>query len=516
MKISLPFRRALVILIMASTIVRAVLAFILELGNDEVYYWTYALYPDWSHFDHPPMVGWTIQFFTLNLMFTGEFFLRLGPVILGAFNTYMIFLIGRLLKDDLAGWYAALLYNASIYCFILSGVFILPDTPQLFFWLLSIWFFMKALSNEGMTRQNKIFMILAGAATGFGMLSKYTSVFLWFGVMIYIFIYDRRWLRSASLYLAILISIVLFLPVIIWNIRNDFISFTFQTSRVGFFESGVHPDLFLTELAGQVLYNNPVVVALIIIALIAAMRRKFQLPLPGTLKLLLFWSLPLIFLFLFISFFRSTLPHWTGPAYTTLILVAAAYLSGHIQKRNKLVLMPAAIRVASGLLLLVIVIGTGQINGGWFYNGSETDITQRGSRDISLDMFGWRQVEKDFAKVEKEDIQSGSMQAHAPIFSYRWFPSANIDYYVARKTGTLVLALGPLERIHKYAWINKERGGIQKGMDGWFITTSRDYADPREVFKDQFEQVIPRDTIPITRGGKIAEYGFIFQLRGLK
>ena len=50
-------------------IIKSIPASMIELGNDEVYYWTYALFPDWSHFDHPPMVGITIQLFTLNLTF---------------------------------------------------------------------------------------------------------------------------------------------------------------------------------------------------------------------------------------------------------------------------------------------------------------------------------------------------------------------------------------------------------------------------------------------------------------
>ena len=76
--------RILFYLIGISLIVRAFLAGLLELGNDEVYYWTYALYPDLSHFDHPPMVGFIIQIFSLNLLFEHEFFLRLGSIIFGA------------------------------------------------------------------------------------------------------------------------------------------------------------------------------------------------------------------------------------------------------------------------------------------------------------------------------------------------------------------------------------------------------------------------------------------------
>ena len=87
-------------LLAISTIVRTVLAAWLEFGNDEVYYWTYALYPDWSHFDHPPMVGWAIQLFSLNLLLDNELFIRLASVVFMTANTYIIFRIIRILHSQ--------------------------------------------------------------------------------------------------------------------------------------------------------------------------------------------------------------------------------------------------------------------------------------------------------------------------------------------------------------------------------------------------------------------------------
>ncbi|HCT70866.1 MAG TPA: glycosyl transferase, partial [Bacteroidales bacterium] len=60
----------------------------------EVYYINYALYPDLSHFDHPPMVGWLIQLFSLNLLFDSELFIRLGAVVAGTLNTWLMYLTG--------------------------------------------------------------------------------------------------------------------------------------------------------------------------------------------------------------------------------------------------------------------------------------------------------------------------------------------------------------------------------------------------------------------------------------
>ncbi|MGL1530677.1 glycosyltransferase family 39 protein, partial [Vibrio parahaemolyticus] len=87
----------------------------LELGNDEVYYWTYAIRPDWNYFDHPPMVGLLIRFTTFNLNWVSEFSICLGSVVCAALSTWFIFKTGKLLSSERVGWYAALLYTASIY-----------------------------------------------------------------------------------------------------------------------------------------------------------------------------------------------------------------------------------------------------------------------------------------------------------------------------------------------------------------------------------------------------------------
>ena len=135
-------------LLVISAVVRGILAAWMEFGNDEVYYWTYALYPDWSHFDHPPMVGLVIQLFSLNLLLDSEFFIRLASVVLMTANTYIIFCIGKELKDALTGLYSALLYTASIYAFVITGIFIMPDTPLMLFWLLAVWSAVRSLSPE--------------------------------------------------------------------------------------------------------------------------------------------------------------------------------------------------------------------------------------------------------------------------------------------------------------------------------------------------------------------------------
>jgi len=146
-------KKILFLLILISFFLRLFLAYTFELGNDEVYYWTYALFPDLSHFDHPPMVGFFIQLFSFNLTFRSEVFIRLAAVVVGTINTYLIFLIAKKIKNSLAGLYAAFLYTASIYGFVVNGLFILPDAPLSLFWLIDLYLFVHILPDEELKKK---------------------------------------------------------------------------------------------------------------------------------------------------------------------------------------------------------------------------------------------------------------------------------------------------------------------------------------------------------------------------
>lgn len=130
------YKRKLWLLILFASLLRCIAAISIDLGNDEVYYLSYAQHLQWNYFDHPPMVALLIRLTTFNLYFHNEFFVRLGPIVLAAINTWLIFIIARKLKDEQAGFIAALLFTASPYCSIIAGLFILPDSPQLFYWIL--------------------------------------------------------------------------------------------------------------------------------------------------------------------------------------------------------------------------------------------------------------------------------------------------------------------------------------------------------------------------------------------
>ncbi len=508
--IDIQVRRYLLVLVIVSVIIRAFLAFWLEFGNDEVYYVLYALFPDWSHFDHPPMIGWMMQITSLNLQLNHEFFLRLSSVIFMTFNTFIIFNIGKLIKNERTGLYAAILYNTSIYSGIITGVFILPDTPQNLFWIWSMWLIFNIFKEDTITKSAQNKLLLLGLTIGLGMISKYTSVFLWIGVIGYIIFNDKRWLKQSYLYISLIISLLVLFPVIYWNYSNDFISFGFHAGRVAMYGKSIRFDYFLTELVGEIMYCNPINYAIILLAIYALFKGKIQMHQID--KRLLFWiGFPLIFTFLFFSIFRATLPHWSGPGYNALIMMGAVWLEN--QNRLK---FPVLLKASIFLIIIVIVIGSLQINFGIIPVNDQSPYHRIGKDDITLDMYGWRELKPAFESTRNRLIEEGKMGRDCAIVGDNWFPLANFDYYIAQPMGMKVYGLGELEKIHKYLWINKIDIGLQAGKDYWFLTTSRDFKDPDAIYGQQFEQIISSDTINIERGGKPVKRVFVFLLKGLK
>lgn len=505
----LPFKahRGLYLLLLISCLIRLLAAGLLELGNDEVYYWTYAAFPDWSHFDHPPMVGYLIQLSTLNLLLDNELFIRLGAVISMSIATYVMYLMVLRMANTSAAFISALLLNGSLYASIISGVFIMPDSLLLPLWLVSLYLLLNALGKEAITKDERKKIVFAGFTIGLAVLSKYHAAFLWFGAGMYILLNNRKWLREPALYLSLGITVICTLPILLWNVEHDFISFRFQGERVQFFEQGLRPDRFFTELFGQFFYNNPLVVVLTVATLFAVFKTKIQPP-HQVKKILLFTALPLIGLILFFALFRKTLPHWSGPAYVTLIPLVALFVSESSKNWHR--------RLASSAMpfcYLILIVGLIEINMGLFtplFAKADVPLHKTGKHDVTLDMYGWKQFEHHFSeKWLANDTNK------LPVVSHRWFNAAHLDFYVATPNNLKLYAFGDLKAIHKYAWINAYRGELPIHSNAWYITPSRAFK-PVSIMAPYFESTIPQDTIAIYRSGQPATYFFVYKLLNYK
>ena len=502
-------------LIGLTILVKICLSFFLELGNDEVYYYTYAIQPDWNHFDHPGMVGWMMRLTSLNLYWVNTLSMRLGSIFCAAGATWVLFKIGTLLRDESAGYITAWMYTLSIYTSIIAGLFVLPDSPQLLFFTLSIYWMIKfVMDPQGFTTKD---WLLLGLFIGLATLSKVHGLYLWFGFGAYILFHRSSTLKNRNLYFGILITVACILPILYWNIQNDFITYRYHSKRV--MHTGLLLDSFVQQIIGELLYQNPLIYITVLVSLLNWNRLKtaFQ---NEALPLLLWLSLPLIFTFWGLSLFNPTLPHWTGPGFIALFLISGVYWS---DRRNRRLIdsdakhyLPSIIKWAGGLLgaliigfLLLVYVFPKQL-------GSDK-LNNLGEYNPINDVKGWNDFTLVFEKMIIKDKQAGVMKGSTPIIVNKWFPAGHILFYTARPLQMSVFAIGALEGVHKFAWLNskldQQDKGLKLGDDAYCIVPSNLPSDPLLLYGNYFDKIEKPDTIPVVSKGVLLRNFYVYRLK---
>mgnify|MGYP006179719925 CR=1 FL=1 len=119
--------------------------------------------------------------------------------------------------------------------------------------------------------------LLAGVALGLALLSKYHAALFAVGALIYFAFHPRMrvWLGRPQPYVAVLVALALFSPVIAWNAQNDWASFAFQLGRgaaVGHASLAIIGRLFLTEAA----YLLPTTALLLLAAMVWSVLRRTE------------------------------------------------------------------------------------------------------------------------------------------------------------------------------------------------------------------------------------------------
>ncbi|MBO9570751.1 MAG: glycosyltransferase family 39 protein [Chitinophagaceae bacterium] len=499
----LDYKKRTIQLIIVATALRLLLATIAELNNDEAHYWTYGKHLQWNYFDHPPMIAVWIRFFTAGLQWNHELFIRLGSVLGAALSTWLMYLIGKKLKDEYTGFIAACLYTASFYSSIIAGVLILPDSPQLVFWLLSVCLMADIIKSASISNYK---LLLLGVAIGFCILSKVHGVFCWAGFIAYCLFNKRSVFKNPFLYISILVTLVMLVPSFIWSMNNQFSTYDYHSNRI--IIRHVQIDSFFGELFGSFLYNNPVNIVLLIMALFY-FRMNPSSPERSGRTLILWLGIPLIATVLFLSIFNDTLPHWSGPAYTTLIPITAMYLSA-----RSILFTRRSLKYAIGLTAFALVVAFSIIN---FWPGTlgSKSMPDYGKNDVTLDMTGWRQFGNDFSNYYKKEAALNNKKPKY-IFSNYWFPAGHLDFYVAHPMNINVIGFGRVQDIHHFAWLNKYLPPLQQGDWAYYITISNFNEPPPQKLIENFREVSTPVLIKQMRNGAIARYFYVYALKGYK
>lgn len=282
------------------------MALALPLTPQEAYYWNYSRHLALSYFDHPPLTAWTIFIFTLVFGHT-ELAVRLPALLYSAGAFLVLYVFVRKLAAPRLKEFLPLLLAPF---FVIGGSQMLPDSPLLFFFALALYFGHRAVV-EGERKAWYVF----GAAVGMALLSKYSAVLIFAGIGIFVLLANNWYsLRSRHFWYSLLSCAVIFSPVIVWNIQNDWVSFLFQSARRAQELSEFSLYNFGRYLVTQILIVSPVLWLVGWRALWAGIREGWG----GANRPVLFlaaFSLPFFLFFTLLSFIYWVKLNWLWPGY---------------------------------------------------------------------------------------------------------------------------------------------------------------------------------------------------------
>ncbi len=223
------FRQLLAVaaLIAAMTLLRVVYASAIDLRTDEAYYWTWSKESVLSFLDHPPMIAWFIRFGTAIFGDTNLGVRFAGILAMLATQLLLADIVRRVTHDVRAVVLAVLMPEAALYYGLLMAK-VSPDVALIPFAVAMLWALVR-LAESGDGR----WWLAAGVFAGLSLLSKFTAVMLLPAVVAFMLVpsWRARWLFSPYPWAAVLIALMVFSPVLIWNAGQDWASFRFQFVR---------------------------------------------------------------------------------------------------------------------------------------------------------------------------------------------------------------------------------------------------------------------------------------------
>ncbi|TXI18271.1 MAG: glycosyltransferase [Nitrosomonas sp.] len=334
------WRAAAIGIVFFAVALRLVYFGLAQLIPDEAYYWQYAQHMALSFYDHPPMVAWLIWMGT-GILGHNEFGVRIGAIVCSLIAMGYLYALAHNLYDKSTAMRTVMLVAIFPFTFA-SGLLMTPDAPLVAAWAALLYYMERMLIAEQRTA-----WLGVGIAFGLGMLSKYTLGLLGIAALAFVIIdpVARRWLLRPHPYLAALLALLFFSPVIIWNYENDWASFAFQSNRVlaDEYRFSVH---YL--IAHIIILLTPVGFLAAANALCATTKtRNHSIERRRHLFVQIFTGIPLLIFFI-ISTFDTPRFHWTGPIWLA-ILPTIAWMIGKTDHLNTF-----AKRVIAGWRLTII------------------------------------------------------------------------------------------------------------------------------------------------------------------
>ncbi len=313
----------------------------IDLSGDEAHYWDWSRQLDWSYYSKGPLVALIIRAST-ELFGNTMPAVRYPALVFAAATTLLTYWLTRKLfqSDRIALGAVGLTHIVPM--FVAGSVLMTIDPPFFLSWAAATCLAVKALWDN-----RRWPWLLIGLAIGIGFLAKYSAPLWYVGLAVFMLVDrpSRKWLATPWPYLALLVTALMTLPVLAWNIGNDWVSYKHvATSVAGRSFKWQAP---LEFVGAQFLVVGPLLMVIMIAATTAALRGRFAGPAtdvatagadsPAEVARDARFARAARFLatigvafyvFVLLALFRSKpQPNWPAPAYFTLIVLTAGFIA---------------------------------------------------------------------------------------------------------------------------------------------------------------------------------------------
>lgn len=282
----------------------------ISLAPDEAQYWNWSQNLDFGFYSKPPGIAWQI-WLGCKMFGQTELGVRFFAVVLTTFVALVTYFMAHLCKlKPLTCFWSAMIFAFSPIGFM--GTFAATtDLGFILFWSLSLCPILWALSNQSSPNY-----ILVGLCIFAGALFKWPIYGLWPLILLSFVFYKK--LYNKSFYIGVAISLLGFLPSIIWNYSHEWATFkhvfTQTTSRAS---KGNFWDFF----GAQIGILSPIFFGILFLAFYQLIKRR------KTASKSLLYSAYITFfilgIFLAFSIIKKMQPNWALFAYpTSTVLIA--------------------------------------------------------------------------------------------------------------------------------------------------------------------------------------------------
>lgn len=360
--------------------------------RDELYYIACSKHLAWGYVDQPP-------FSELMLAISGRligfslFSLRLLPAICGALVAYLVGLITRELGGGRSAQVLATL------AFMVGGVFLAIDgfySMNCFdhlFWALGVYVLVRILKYD----ETRLW-ILFGLIAGLGLENKYSMGFLGIGLIAGLALTPaRKHFRDKWLWVGGGIATLIFLPHVLWEVRNHFPTAEFIHNATFKKNLPMTPWAFLAQCALEV---HPFTIPLWLagLAYLFFSRRAQQFRVLG-------WIYVVVLAVLLST--RSK-PYYFAPAFLILLPAGAVAVEAFVTRRQWKWLIPAyaTLLVLGGILIAPLGLPALPVETYLRYQSWIGIVPKSGERgrqgrlpQTYADRFGWPEMVATVARV---------------------------------------------------------------------------------------------------------------------